>query len=101
MTLEEKLEKFKAGTYVLHAPTKEIWDKLMVELERRGYTWLSDTTMTSKDTWKCPIGVKAYTFIVGTIMHRGCFVDTLETIESLRWEFLKLPKRTSLTHRKL
>ena len=58
MTLEEKLEKFKAGTYVLHAPTKEIWDKLMVELERRGYIWLSDTTMTSKDTWKCPIGVK-------------------------------------------
>ena len=58
MTLEEKLEKFKAGTYMLHAPTREIWDKLMVELERRGYMWLSDTTMTSKDTWKCPIGVK-------------------------------------------
>ena len=56
MTLDEKLEKFKAGTYVLHVPTKEIWDKLMVELERRGCMWLSDTTMTSKDTWSGYIG---------------------------------------------
>ena len=58
MTLEEKLEKFKAGTYVLHAPTKELWDKLMVELEKQGYKWLSYTTMTSKATWECPIVVK-------------------------------------------
>lgn len=40
-TLEEKLELFKAGTHVLHTPTQEIYDKLIVELEKRGYTILS------------------------------------------------------------
>ena len=58
MTLDEKLEKFKSGTHALHAPTQELWDKLMVELEKRGYMWLSDMTMTSKATWECPVGVK-------------------------------------------
>lgn len=58
MTLEEKLEKFKSGTAVLNTPTPELWDKLMMELDKRGYKWLSDTTMTSKATWNCPIGVK-------------------------------------------
>ena len=38
-TLEDKLELFKAGTHVLHTPTQEIYDKLMVELEKRGYKW--------------------------------------------------------------
>ena len=39
MTLEEKLEKFKSGTAVLHTPTQETYDKLMVELDKRGYEW--------------------------------------------------------------
>ena len=38
-TLEDKLELFKAGTHVLHTPTQEIYDKLMVEFEKRGYKW--------------------------------------------------------------
>ena len=38
-TLEDKLKLFKAGTHVLHTPTQEIYDKLMVELEKRGYKW--------------------------------------------------------------
>ena len=38
-TLDDKLELFKAGTHVLHTPTQEIYDKLMVELEKRGYEW--------------------------------------------------------------
>lgn len=58
MTLEEKLEKFKSGTHVLRAPTKGLWNKLMVELDKRGYKWLPDTAMTSKDTWNCPIRVE-------------------------------------------
>lgn len=38
-TLEDKLKLFKAGTHVLHTPTQEIYDKLMEELEKRGYKW--------------------------------------------------------------
>lgn len=40
-TLEDKLALFKAGTHVFHTPTQEIYDKLMVELEKRGYVWAS------------------------------------------------------------
>lgn len=39
MDLEDKLKLFKAGTHVLHTPTQQIFDKLMVELEKRGYVW--------------------------------------------------------------
>ena len=41
MILEEKLEKFKSGTAVLNTPTQEIYDRLMIELEKRGYKWCS------------------------------------------------------------
>ena len=40
-TLEDKLALFKAGTHVLHTPTQEIYDKLMIELEKRWYVWAS------------------------------------------------------------
>ena len=39
VTLKEKLKAFKSGTAVLHAPTQELWDKLMAELEKQGYEW--------------------------------------------------------------
>ena len=45
-TLEDKLALFKAGTHVLHTPTQEIYDKLMVELEKRGYVWASGDNPT-------------------------------------------------------
>ena len=48
MTLKEKLKAFKSGTAVLHAPTKELWDKLMVELEKQGYKWLDESAPTSE-----------------------------------------------------
>ena len=38
-SFEDKLKLFKAGTHVLHTPTQEVYDKLMVELEKRGYVW--------------------------------------------------------------
>ena len=46
-TLEGKLELFKAGTHVLHTPTQEIYDKLMEELEKRGYEWHDGQPMTT------------------------------------------------------
>ena len=48
MTFKEKLRAFKGGTAVLHAPTQEIWDKLMVELEKQGYKWLDESAPTSE-----------------------------------------------------
>lgn len=39
MTLKDKLKAFKSGTAVLHAPTQELWDKLMKVLEKQGYEW--------------------------------------------------------------
>ena len=45
-TLEDKLALFKAGTHVLHTPTQEIYDKLMIELEKRGYVWHNGESMT-------------------------------------------------------
>ena len=47
-TLEDKLALFKAGTHVLHTPTQEIYDKLMVELEKRGYVWTTGDNMTGR-----------------------------------------------------
>lgn len=47
MTLEEKLEKFKSGTVELHTPSQGLWDKLMRELERRGYKWCNSDAPTS------------------------------------------------------
>src|SRR5574344_1248923 len=54
MTLEEKLEKFKSGTVALHTPTREIFGKLMAELERLGYKWCAGKVPTSNlwDRWK-------------------------------------------------
>lgn len=67
-TLEEKLELFKAGTHVLHTPTQEIYDKLMVELEKRGYRWhspvSSDVSYRYWDDYKS-----------NTIVHCGSFHD--------------------------
>ena len=37
MISEETWEKFRDGTVVLKCTTQELWDKLMVELEKRGY----------------------------------------------------------------
>lgn len=45
--LEDKLKLFKAGTHVLHTPTQEIYNKFMVELEKRGYVWQSGDKPTS------------------------------------------------------
>ena len=39
MKFKEKLKAFESGTAVLHAPTQELWDKLMAELEKQGYEW--------------------------------------------------------------
>lgn len=51
-TLEDKLALFKAGTHVLHTPTQEIYDKLMVELEKRGYVWQNgDNTTKNPLEW--------------------------------------------------
>lgn len=47
-TLEDKLKLFKAGTHVLHTPTQEIYDKLMVELEKRGYVWVDCRELPTK-----------------------------------------------------
>ena len=44
-TLEDKLALFKAGTHVLHTPTQETYDKLMVELDKRGYVWHYSTSL--------------------------------------------------------
>ena len=46
MTLKEKLKAFKSGTAVFHAPTKELWDKLMKVLEIRGDKWASGSRPT-------------------------------------------------------
>ena len=53
MTLEEKLEKFKSRTAVLNTPTQEIFDRLMIELEKRGYKWRSGRVAgdNSFDRW--------------------------------------------------
>lgn len=48
MTLKKKLKAFKSGTAVLHAPTEELWDKLMVELEKQGYEWYYGANPTDK-----------------------------------------------------
>lgn len=51
MTLKEKLKAFQSGTTALHAPTQELWDKLMVELEKQGYGWINGSAPTS-EPWK-------------------------------------------------
>ena len=52
-TLEDKLELFKAGTHVLHTPTQEIYDKLMVELEKRGYALVANEPLeVAKGRWR-------------------------------------------------
>ena len=52
-TLEGKLELFKAGTHVLHTPTQEIYDKLMVELEKRGYALVANEPLeVAKYRWR-------------------------------------------------
>ena len=48
VTLKEKLKAFKSGTAVLHAPTEELWDKLMAELEKQGYKWIDESNPTSE-----------------------------------------------------
>ena len=48
MTLKKKLKAFKSGTAVLHAPTKELWGKLMTELEKQGYKWIDESNPTSE-----------------------------------------------------
>ena len=47
-TLDDKLALFKAGTHVLHTPTQEIYDKLMIELDKRGYVWTTGDNMTGR-----------------------------------------------------
>ena len=53
MTLEEKLEKFKSGTAVIHTPTQEIYGRLMKELEKHGYKWCSGRSASDNlfDRW--------------------------------------------------
>ena len=53
MTLEEKLEKFKSGTARLNTPTQETFNKLMEELEKRGYKWRSGCSASDNmfDRW--------------------------------------------------
>ena len=50
-TLDDKLKLFKAGTHVLHTPTQEIYDKLIVELEKRGYKWRSPVSPKVSHTY--------------------------------------------------
>ena len=52
-TLEDKLKLFKAGTHVLHTPTQEAYDKLMVELEKRGYALVANEPLeVAKGRWR-------------------------------------------------
>lgn len=39
MLSEEVMKRFSSGTLALHCPTKEIYDKLMIELEKHNYYW--------------------------------------------------------------
>lgn len=72
-TLEEKLELFKADTHVLHTPTREIYDKLMVELEKRGYRWdipvSSDVSYRYWDNYKSNTIVRCGSFHNRTIIY--------------------------------
>jgi uncharacterized protein YodC (DUF2158 family) len=50
---EDKLKLFKAGTHVLHTPTQEIYDKLTVELEKRGYALVANEPLeAAKGRWR-------------------------------------------------
>ena len=52
-TLDDKLELFKAGTHVLHTPTQEIYDKLVEELEERGYALVANESLgAAKYRWR-------------------------------------------------
>lgn len=66
MTLKEKLKAFKSGTAVLHAPTQELWDKLMVELEKQGYKWKCGDNPTDRlwDDGNTVIGTEGYTYAI-------------------------------------
>ena len=71
MRFEEKLKLFKAGTHVLHTPTQEIYDKLMVELEKRGYVWSSGGKPTEpKEYWENNIGIQCNYYGDGRIVMR-------------------------------
>ena len=46
---------------IYHVKTQQSYDELMVELEEKGYKWLSGYKLTSKDYWK---SYKENTYIV-------------------------------------
>ena len=70
-TLEDKLELFKAGTHVLHTHTQEIYDKLMEELEKRGYVWATGGTPTElKGYWGNNTAIQCNSYGDGRIVMR-------------------------------
>ena len=72
ITLKEKLKAFKSGTAVLHAPTQELWDKLMVELEKQGYKWSDGGDPTTEPWNPSPwIGYKGIILRGPGIVHCG------------------------------
>lgn len=68
-TLEKKLELFKAGAHALHTPTQEIYDKLMVELEKRGYRWQSP--VSSDVSYRYWDDYKSNTIVHWGFFHNG------------------------------
>ena len=79
MTLEEKLEKFKSGTAALHTPTREVFGKLMTELERLGYRWCTGEFPTNNlwDRWK---SFREYTCVNNCLA--GMYYDSREYFEA-------------------
>ena len=84
-TLEDKLELFKAGTHVLYTSTQEIYDKLMVELEKRGYVWRDGQPMTTYSFTDAGYGRKVCAIVTGRIPtiddpidHEQLIRDTLQ-----------------------
>ena len=79
ITLKEKLKAFKSGTVVLHAPTQELWYKLMVELEKQGYKW-SDGGAPTTEPWNPNpwIGYKGIILRDPGIAHCGDLGEILE-----------------------
>lgn len=51
MLSEEIMAQFKAGEVVFNCPTQEIYDKLMIELEKHGYYWRDGAALTDGNKW--------------------------------------------------
>lgn len=80
MKFEDKLKLFKAGTHVFNTPTKETYDKLMVELEKRGYMWGSRDEPTKYDMYS---GNATYISYEPYMEIRACYTTDFDVAEVL------------------